>query len=532
MWNKFILYYHTIRHLRWVQIKYRLFYLVRNKWRSLIGHRYILSRPLIAAVRPLALAPSVHHRSSYLGNLSFSFLNLTYTFEQKIDWNEKEWGKLWTYNLNYFEFLHQKGLEKQDGLTFILEFIQNGPDIKDGFEPYPISLRTIYWIKFLTFQEVKSPQINESLYAQLYLLYDQLEYHLLGNHLLENSFALLFGAYYFQDDMLYQKAKSILLPELNEQILPDGSHFELSPMYHQLMLYRVLDCINLVYHNPNLYSQELLPLLSEKAELMLGWLNQISFENGDIPLLNDSALNITPHTRQLSAYARQLGIEPSKNRLNESGYRKIKTAIYEGVVDVGHIGPDYIPGHAHSDTFSFVLRVHGQPLMVDTGTSTYEKNNRRNWERSTQAHNTVQIGNEEQSEVWGGFRVARKARVQISEDLPKIIIAQHNGYAKINASHQRAFRFEEQLIQIEDVISDKQVGRLSKAFFHFHPSVTLSIEENQVTTNLGVIITFKGGIHEINLLTYQYAPTFNKYIEGQKIVVKFVNLLQTDIQLS
>ena len=83
----------------------------------------------------------------------------------------------------------------------------------------------------------------------MYILLDNLEYHLLGNHLLENGFSLLFGAYYFQDENLYKKAKEILEKELNEQILDDGAHFELSPMYHQLMLFRVLDCINLVKHN-------------------------------------------------------------------------------------------------------------------------------------------------------------------------------------------------------------------------------------------------------------------------------------------
>ena len=33
------------------------------------------------------------------------------------------------------------------------------------------------------------------------------------------------------------------------KILEDGSHFELSPMYHQIMLLRVLDCIQLIKLN-------------------------------------------------------------------------------------------------------------------------------------------------------------------------------------------------------------------------------------------------------------------------------------------
>ena len=78
---------------------------------------------------------------------------------------------------------------------------------------------------------------------------NNLEYHLLGNHLLENGFSLLFGAYYFQDETIYKIAKKIVVSELEVQILADGSHFELSPMYHQILFHRVLDCIQLIKLN-------------------------------------------------------------------------------------------------------------------------------------------------------------------------------------------------------------------------------------------------------------------------------------------
>lgn len=39
------------------------------------------------------------------------------------------------------------------------------------------------------------------------------------------------------------------------------------------------------------------------------------------------------------------------------------------------IGPDYIPGHAHADTFNYELRIDGVPFIVDTGISTYNKIN-------------------------------------------------------------------------------------------------------------------------------------------------------------
>jgi len=79
--------------------------------------------------------------------------------------------------------------------------------MKDALEPFPISLRGINWIKFLISHNIKEQTIGDSLYAQYSILLDYLEYHLLGNHLLENGFSLLFGSYYFQDEKLYKKPK-------------------------------------------------------------------------------------------------------------------------------------------------------------------------------------------------------------------------------------------------------------------------------------------------------------------------------------
>ena len=35
--------------------------------------------------------------------------------------------------------------------------------------------------------------------------------------------------------MFYKKSKLLILEQLNEQILNDGAHFELSPMYHKII---------------------------------------------------------------------------------------------------------------------------------------------------------------------------------------------------------------------------------------------------------------------------------------------------------
>ena len=503
--NKIILFFNTIKYLKLQQIVYRIYYLLRKRYRKINNFTYTVK--VCNDIKHLTLFSFNFFIPSYVGN-TFKFLNKDKFFLNSIDWNYGEYGKLWLYNLNYFDYLQQKNISKDDGLYLINDFIDNSQDIKDGMMPFPISLRGMNWIKFITYHHVNDEKINSSLYSQYYILLDNIEYHILGNHLLENGFSLLFGAYYFDDDILHVKAKEILVRELNEQILSDGAHFELSPMYHQMMLFRLLDCINLMVNNIKEKDKEFLVLLQKNASIMLGWLENITFKNGDIPLLNDSANCIAPTSSSLFDYARRLNTKSIRRELKESGYRKIKNNQYECIVDNGNIGPDYILGHAHADTFSFVLYINDSPIIVDRGLSTYESNEIRDNERSTSAHNTVEVNGINQSEVWGGFRVASRAKVIDIKEYDNVIEATHNGYKKYGIFHTRKWEFKEDRIVVKDTLN-KSASAIAR--FHFHPNVKkeeilkmLSVEDN--------VLEFEN---------YYYSPEFNTYIDGIVVKIKF-----------
>ena len=511
--KKIILLFNTVKFLKPIQIYYRIFYLLRARFRKVVRFHYPLSQ--ISSSVDLNLQSSIYSYESYMDNNEFRFLNLSQNFSDEIDWNFSQYGKLWTYNLNYFDFLNQEKL--YPFIDVIENFIDNQGNIEDGFDPFPIALRGINWIKYLTYHKIKNRKIDDSLYAQYNRLEDNLEYHLLGNHLLESSFSLLFGAYYFEDERLYSRAKKILKAELKEQILSDGAHFELSPMYHQIMLFRVLDCINLVNEN-SWKNRELLVLLRDKAELMLGWLENISYKNGNIPLLNDSSNGIAPTTKELFDYANRLELTMKKVDMRECGYRKISTDSYELVLDVGNIGPDYIPGHAHSDTFSFELYIDGKPFIVDTGLSTYQTNERRTVERSTCSHNTVEVNGKNQSEVWGGFRVGNRAEVIELIESENMIKATHDGYKKDKILHSRKWHFEENKITIEDILSKTANG---VARLHFHPTVT---KEN-------ILKSIFISSDDIKFETYQFAPQFNINKSAIVLVIAFDSTLKVEIVL-
>ena len=527
------LYCYTLRYLKPKQVLFRLYYLMRRRWRRLSGFRYsaaVSGRVAVPADATRHLAPFIPSRICLQGD-TFTFLNLTRAFPGKIDWEFAEFGKLWQYNLSYFDYLLQPGMTREHGEALIRSFIDHAESDGAAYEPYPISLRTIHWIKFLlTTGAADAAEINAALMAQYVRLLDHPEYHLLGNHLLENGFSLLFGGVYFDDERLCRKASEILQAELHEQILPDGGHFERSPMYHQILLGRVLDCINLLKcfdHNP---CRGMLPLMEEKAGAMLGWLGQMTFRDGTIPLVNDAAYGIAPTTGELTAYAERLGVGAvGASRLRESGYRKVSTGCYEAVLDVGDIGPDYIPGHAHADTLSFELRVGGKPLIVDTGTSTYEDNDVRRWQRSSKAHNTVMVAGLDQSEMWGSFRVARRAYVKAVEEGKNFIAASHTGYERIGATHRRRFEFNDREIRINDEVHSKKPYDC-EALLHFHPDVRLQVSLEGILADDCKIIC--DGAARIELQNYEYAPEFNRLIPAKMAVIRFRKKLETVIRFS
>ena len=160
--------------------------------------------------------------------------------------------------------------------------------------------------------------------------------------------------------------RRIVSGDLKEQFLSDGGHFELSPMYHSIVLEDLLDLINLCQASRISFDAALLPILREAARKSLAWLQAIVDEKGNIPLLNDSAHGIAPGFDELRSYARRLGVSPNEDREDElkigpwtgrnlSGYLVLKNGPFRLIFDTAILGPDHLPGHAHCDMLSVLL---------------------------------------------------------------------------------------------------------------------------------------------------------------------------------
>ncbi len=522
MIDKLTLIINTVKHLKFQQVFYQIYY----RFKKLLRRKQNYSKYFDNFLK-LKWKGGIHNLMTYNGRLSFRFINIEHEFENRINWNENSKNKLWLYNLGYFDYLNQKTITKKEGLFLIYDFIENYSTLNDAKEAYPTSLRIINFIKFISKHNIHDPLILEIIKEDANRLSENIEFHLLGNHILENGFALWFAANLFNDKRFYRISNKILKSQLNEQVLNDGGHFELSPMYHILMLYRILDSINLNVLNPNIQNEEIIELFKSKSSKMLSWLNKMTFKNGDFPLFNDSANGITPPPGDIFEYANILKIKSANISLSDSGYRDFRTNKYELIADVGEIGALYQPAHAHADTLNFELYVEGRPIIVDTGISTYNLVDARIKERSTKAHNTVTINDKNSSQVWSSFRVAKRANVSIIKDSPKILNAYHDGYKDLGLIHSRQWSFNDNQILIYDRLNKFCEG---KAHIHFHPKATISLKKDIISVNKNIEISFEN-LTRIKLSDYLYNSEFNKPVYAKKIELIFKKELSSIIKI-
>jgi len=249
-------------------------------------------------------------------------------------------------------------------------------------------------------------------------------------------------------------------------------------MYHILALEDVLDllCLVAVYGEFDESVRALREQLEQVAVRMLAWARAMRFEDGSLPRLNDTADGISPSPEEMDRVALELGLVPAfrvsepMHMLLPSGYARMSWDRAVAFLDVAPVGPDYIPGHAHADTLSFELSVGGKLFVVNRGTSCYGESQRRTYERGTAAHSTIQVGGENSSEVWGGFRVGRRARVSQPEIDGDSIACEHNGYSHLPGGpvHRRTWRRLHRGLEVRDHVSS---GAEAVARFHLAPGV-------------------------------------------------------------
>lgn len=535
MLKSLLRYLHTLRFMRFTQLLWLLRFRVFARSHS----------PARPAVEPSgcrlanpALSPPIEQDMED----KVRFLGV----EQRLvggspDWRASAKPKLWRYNLHYFDYLHWPAVAECRKVALIDSWIaENPPGSRDAWEPYPVSLRIVNWVKLLLAEsalpEVPSAWL-ESLAFQAAWLERNLEREILANHYLKNAKAMVFAGLFFRGrdaDRWLESGSRILAEQIREQFLPDGGHYELSPMYHAICLEDLLDVWNLARGSGDRFDPDLLAEVEGAARRALVFLEAILMPNRDVPLFNDSAFGIAPVAEELLNYAARLfsyqphGAPP--RALTHSGYFRLGDGPNRMIIDCGPVSPSYQPGHTHCDMLSYELALGGRPIVVDTGTYDYEPSVERGLSRSTRAHNTVSVDGAEQSEVWGVFRVARRARPRLAELRSCAgqgwrFVGELEGFPLVagRIRHRREVVYEPSAVwHVQDQVSGRGSHNVD-SWVHLHPDWSAEIISGRVLVadQAGMIFAYiepRPGV-AVSIELGQYFPSF-----GRKLANRVVRL--------
>lgn len=451
----------TVRHLRPAQVAGQLARPFRPRGRPRRARGPVPPVPPLAPATSFLPVPE-HARESRADRVRLIGRELA-----AVDWRHAGHGPLFAFHLQYGDWLRADGVAPAERAVLLRDWIARETD-GVGWHPAVISERAFVWAKLLATRGalpddgVLRAELATSLADQLATLAANLELDLLANHLLFNRLALALGGVLLDgpDAEAWRAGEHVLRSELAEQIGADGAHYERSPMYHALVLERVLDLLNLAAARAGRLAPALEADLRAQASRMLGTLAVWTHPDGEIALVGDAAFGIAPAPAELVDYAARLGRSaagpPVAGVLDGAGFVRLAAGRWSLLASVAGPRPAYQPGHAHCDALAFELCVGRERLVTDTGVCEYVPGPRRDASRATRSHATLAVDGCEQAELWAAHRVGGRPRVQLRGVEPnRAAEASCAGWATPGVVHIRRFEVSEAAVRIVDRVEGR-----------------------------------------------------------------------------
>lgn len=467
-----------------------------------------------------------------------TFLNESRTFQIPFEWNQDELNRgtrLWKLNLHYMEYLSE--VSDYDFQLIVNDWIRSNPPYMkdyalDNWNSYALSIRVAVWMQEYTRRherlngDFKNRMLN-SLYQQIIFLYENPELDIGGNHIIKNIKAMLWGSSFFiskYSSKWLLKAEQFLEKELDVQILEDGMHYELSPSYHCQVFMDLLDCYGML-HNHELKTQ-----LFREMSKMSQVIADLSLADGYMAQFSDGGYHMAPPPDVCLTRWKNISGKAVKQRqyfmLPQGGYCGMHSNDIDIVIDSGKIGADSLPAHGHGDIFSFELCVSGKRLVIDTGVYEYNSGVKRAYSRSTKAHNTVTLNNNDQGEFYSSFRLGRRANVNIIDfnyhDSGFTFTALHDGFTRLEGApiHRRSFNTVGRQIVIEDQITEGD-SQIVTSRLLINPDCKLTSENNSVyisssTSELKLLTSFP-----LRIVEASWFPDFGVELPCYQIEIEY-----------
>lgn len=306
----------------------------------------------------------------------------------------------------------------------------------------------------LQFRQAPNKQvlINYLVYSHASYISNRISSHSSsGNHTIAECTGLLLAALYFpehrESKWWLKTALENLRAESNRQILPDGGSIEQTTWYLKFVVDLLTVC-QVALNEFNISEPNIDQAIDRgKAFLEHFYQDNQMIEVGD----SDSGFAVSPYFSNRMVSDPGVTAEPTtpvKNKpqlhvLSKSGYSVIDTGANKWIFDHGPLGMAPSHGHGHADALAIILYHQGQPCLIDTGTCTYNGDqNKRQYFRSTQAHNTIAIQGKDQAKqetnfMWSQPYESKLISAETDDQDICQIVATHNGYEDAGLKHCR-----------------------------------------------------------------------------------------------
>ncbi len=489
----------TLQHLRARQMAYRVLRPYRYRYAVWCAHHAFRASPsclqsseasgaaqrlgaLLKVLGDTIAQDTVNAVVRRFEQKTFAYLGHTRKFADAITWNNPDLPLLWRYHQHYHDELRYvvwasagDGTARRNATEFVRGWVRDNPLGKGvGWHPYVIARRLQNWCLCASdLGLLENPDMARSAQQQAEVLAGTVEHDLSANHVFREYAAMVITARCLGVGS-WRVWFDALMHEVSEQILPDGGHYERSPLYHMECLEDLL-CVAYALDSPS-------AALCEAIEKMAAFLQGLLHPDNDIPLFGDAYLGHIPPPLALIRAAFSLrgrvGTHPpSFTHYSKTGYVVVRrdSSGMTFIFKAGEPGPPHQLGHAHSDPLSYELAWQGVRWIVDSGTHGYAESVDRNHCRGTAAHNTVRINGDDSLELWKTFRVGRRyhplyCTAEETAQGAFLLSAAYRTWR--GAEHRRVIRGETAHIRIEDEVTARGPVHM-ESFVHFHPSVSV-----------------------------------------------------------
>ncbi|WP_297405904.1 alginate lyase family protein [uncultured Cetobacterium sp.] len=465
-----------------------------------------------------------------------------FSFEENIIWTKNPFGDPeWTFILNrhkYWIFLGKAYSVSKDIKYFnafhnqINSWIDNvnifENEFKDCSRTIEMGIRCINWCKALyIFQEEQilpdnlEEKIFNSLNEQSKVLigtYD--DFRILSNWGVLQNCGLLVFSLYFKEKIdfkyIFNLAMERLEYQCHIQILPDGTHWERSPMYHNEVLNSLLEVsiflnrsnisipefilksieklayVNLAMIKPNYYQpiqgdsdhtdlREILTrcsgVLGDETLKSLGY-SSINFETQwDLDKKSKEIYSALQSKKPLFT---SIALKDSGNFYLRDEFKEDGNYLW---FSCGPIGS----GHGHGENLHFDLTYKGEDFFIDSGRFTYiDDNKERVYLKTPFAHNTTIIDNIPFSTFNNAWEICSSAlplnSYYIFDEKFDYVECGHLGYLSLSnpvITFRKIFYYKPNLWIIIDEFQGNGEHTYNQ-IFNLHPDKNISLKENSV----------------------------------------------------